>query len=58
MVKLVSGSYMRLSYAAFALVASLLIIGCANKQDQITPAQSALEKKDQREWNKEEGRIQ
>ena len=49
---------MRLTYAALALLASLLIIGCANKQDQITPAQSALEKKDQREWNKEEGRIQ
>jgi hypothetical protein len=58
MVKVVAGSSMRLTYAALALLASLLIIGCANKQDQITPAQSALEKKDQREWNKEEGRIQ
>jgi hypothetical protein len=25
---------------------------------QITPAEAALEKKDQREWSKEEGRIQ
>ena len=48
---------MKLLSAAFALLACLLIIGCATKEDQITPAQSALEKKDQREWNKEEGRV-
>jgi len=58
MVNVVARSSMRLSYAVLALLASVLIIGCANKADQITPAQSALEKKDQREWNKEEGRIQ
>ena len=49
---------MKLPSAAFALLACLLIIGCATKEDQITPAQSAMEKKDQREWSKEEGRIQ
>jgi hypothetical protein len=48
---------MSLPSALFALLASLFIIGCATKDDQITPAQSALEKKDQREWSSEEGRI-
>ena len=43
--------------ALLALLASLFIIGCVTKDDQITPAQSALEKKDQREWSSEEGRI-
>lgn len=50
---------MRLPSALIALIASLFIIGCANKNDQITPQQSALEKKDKREYNAEvEGRIQ
>jgi hypothetical protein len=49
---------MSLPSVILALLASLFIIGCASKDDQITPAQSALEKKDQREWSKEEGRIQ
>jgi hypothetical protein len=48
---------MKLQSVAFALLASLLIIGCATKEDQITPAEAALEKKDQRGWNTEEGRI-
>ena len=48
---------MKLLSAAFALLASLLIIGCATKEDQLTPAEVALEKKDQRGWNSEEGRI-
>ena len=39
------------------LLASLLIIGCANKSDQLTPEQTALEKKDQRGWSAEEGRV-
>ncbi|HEU4678101.1 MAG TPA: hypothetical protein VFS35_01185 [Terrimicrobiaceae bacterium] len=49
---------MRFPSAFLALVASLFIFGCVNKKDQITPQQSALEKKDQRQWSKEEGRIQ
>jgi hypothetical protein len=48
---------MKLTSAAFALLASLLIFGCANQGDQLTPAEIALEKKDQRGWNTEEGRI-
>jgi hypothetical protein len=49
---------MSLPSIILALLASLFIVGCATKNDQITPAESALEKKDQREWSKEEGRIQ
>ncbi len=50
---------MKLPSIALALVAVSLVFGCANKNDQITPAQSALEKKDQREYSSEvEGRIQ
>ena len=41
----------------FAVLASLLIIGCATSEDQLTPAETALEKKDQRGWNSEEGRV-
>ena len=48
---------MNVPSALFALLASLLIIGCATKEDQITPAEAALEKKDQRGWASEEGRI-
>ena len=48
---------MKLAPAALALIASLLIMGCATKEDQITPAEAALEKKDQRGWASEEGRI-
>ena len=49
---------MNLPSVAFALLACFLMIGCATKEDQITPAQSALEKKDQRGWSQEEGRIE
>jgi hypothetical protein len=49
--------FMSVPSAIFALLASLLIIGCATKEDQITPAEAALEKKDQRGWASEEGRI-
>ena len=48
---------MSLPSVALALLSSLLIAGCATKNDQITPAESALEKKDQRKWSKEEGRV-
>jgi hypothetical protein len=48
---------MKLLSVAFALLASLLIIGCATKGDQITPAEASLEKKDQRGWSSEEGRV-
>jgi hypothetical protein len=37
---------MSLPSATLALLASLLIIGCASKEDQITPAEAALEKKE------------
>ncbi len=40
-----------------ALVASLLIIGCATSENQPTAAETALEKYDQRGWNTEEGRV-
>jgi hypothetical protein len=41
---------MKLPYPIIALFASLLLIGCATKQQQqFTPAQTALEKKDMRE---------
>jgi hypothetical protein len=50
--------FMSIPSTILALLASLLIIGCATKQEeQFTPAQTALEKKDQREWASEEGRI-
>ena len=49
--------FMSLPSVILALVASLFIVGCANKNDQITPAQAALEKKDQHEWSSEEGRV-
>ena len=40
---------MSLPSATLGLLASLLLIGCATKQQQqFTPAQTALEKKDQR----------
>jgi hypothetical protein len=48
---------MNLPSFAILLLASLLIIGCANKSDQLTPEQTALEKKDQRGWSAEEGRV-
>jgi hypothetical protein len=48
---------MKLPSAALALVASLVLIGCA-KEPPPTPAESALEKKDKREYDSEvEGRI-
>ena len=49
---------MSLRSATLALLASLLIIGCATKEDQITPAEAAREEKDQHEWTHTwEGRI-
>ena len=49
--------FMSMPSATVALLASVLIIGCATKGDQLTPAETALEKKDQRGWSSEEGRI-
>ena len=48
---------MKLLSAVIALLASLLIVGCATKGDQLTPAETSLEKKDQRGWSAEEGRV-
>lgn len=49
---------MKLPSAALALIVSLVVIGCAN-QPPPTPAESALEKKDKREYSSEvDGRIQ
>ena len=49
---------MKLPSAALALIASMLVIGCA-KEPPPTPAESALEKKDKREYSSEvDGRIQ
>ena len=48
---------MKLASAALALVVAVLMIGCA-KEPPPTAAESALEKKDQREYEDEvEGRI-
>jgi hypothetical protein len=46
---------MSLPSPTLALLASLLFIGCATKENQITPAEAAREKKDQRELEKLEG---
>jgi len=43
--------------AMLVLLASLLMIGCSTTQNQPTAAETALEKKDQRGWNTEEGRV-
>jgi hypothetical protein len=44
--------------ATLALLTPLLIVGCATNAPQPTPAQTQLEKKDVREYNKEvEGRV-
>jgi hypothetical protein len=42
----VVGFFMSLPSATLALLASLLLTGCATKEDQITPAEAALEKKE------------
>jgi hypothetical protein len=48
---------MKLLSAALALVALLVVIGCA-KEPPPTPAESALEKKDKHEYSSEvDGRI-
>jgi hypothetical protein len=50
---------MSLSSATLSLVVSLLIVGCATKEPPPTPAETRLEKKDQREYEKEvDSRIQ
>jgi hypothetical protein len=42
----------------YAALTSLLIVGCATNEPQPSPAQTQLEKKDVREYNKEvEGRV-
>ena len=49
---------MSLPSVALALLSSLLIVGCATNEPQPTPAEETqLEKKDQRQWSKEEGRV-
>ena len=55
----VESAPMRLSPTILAVLAALAIVGCATKQNQTTPAEAQLEKKDQREYNKEvDSRIQ
>ena len=50
---------MSLPAATLALLLSLLIIGCATKEPPPTAAETRLEKKDTREYEKEvEGRVQ
>ena len=46
---------MSLPSATLALLAALVLIGCATKENQITPAEAALEQRDQRELEKWEG---
>jgi mannose/fructose/N-acetylgalactosamine-specific phosphotransferase system component IIC len=59
MMSVVESAPMRLSPTILAVLAALAIVGCANKQDQITPAEAQTEKKDQREYNQEvDSRIQ
>jgi hypothetical protein len=48
---------MRLLAALCVFFAPLLMIGCATQDNQPTPAETALEKYDQRGWNTEEGRV-
>jgi hypothetical protein len=48
---------MNLRTVLLALVAFSLIVGCATQENQPTPAETALEKYDQRGWNTEEGRV-
>jgi hypothetical protein len=48
---------MRLLAAICAFFIPVPMIGCATQENQLTPAETALEKKDQRGWNKEEGRV-
>jgi len=50
-------SFMSLPSVTLALLSSLLIVGCATNEPQPTPAETQLEKKDQRQWSKEEGRV-
>ena len=47
MMSVVESAPMRLSPTILAVLAALAIVGCANKQDQITPAEAQTEKKDQ-----------
>ena len=57
-MKIVLIFLMSMPFATLAVLVSLLLIGCATKEDQITPAQAELEKKDQREFASEvDGRI-
>lgn len=59
MMSVVESAPMRLSPTILAVLAALAIVGCATKQDQITPAEAQTEKKDQQEYNKEvDSRIQ
>jgi hypothetical protein len=46
---------MSLPSATLAVLSALLLIGCATKENQITPAQAALERQSLRELEKEEG---
>jgi hypothetical protein len=49
---------MSLPAMTLAALTSLLIVGCATNEPQPSPAQTQLEKKDVREYNKEvEGRV-
>ena len=49
---------MSLPSATLALLTCLLIVGCATKEPPPTAAEETqLEKKDQRQWSKEEGRV-
>jgi hypothetical protein len=44
---------MRLSPTILAVLAALAIVGCATKEQQPTAAETQLEKKDEREYQKE-----
>jgi hypothetical protein len=49
---------MSLPSVTLALLSSLLIVGCATKEPPPTAAETQLEKKDVKEYNKEvEGRV-
>ena len=48
---------MKLFVAIGVLFTPLLMIGCATQENEPTPAETALEKYDQRGWNTEEGRV-
>ena len=59
MMSVVESAPMRLSPTILAVLAALAIVGCATKQNQITPAEEQVDKKARKEYSSEvDSRIQ